>query len=423
MANLMKQPEPGDLITAQDISSLITAVVDLQKRVTELEVLVPGAGGATTIFDLQWCGPALRVGEEMRIVGLNLGLEGEGEVRFKSLDPRIAGVTAVTDYEEISHDRLILVKVPRLTVSESGQKYEVSVVRKDNRQDSRHVLIHPRLNAIPEGKLELRPAPTPSQVVNSGTLTLVFPLVVSSLNLDAEFDVQLSALLEGKTSEALTVQALDEDDKVITRLALPKTEEPGYRTVVKARVTIPERSTLELVKFLQSKLIVRLALASTGNPALNQGPIELIVPVLPVAPGETPDEETKLPIVFDAPEPGKFLDGSFVIPASLKEFRVRGRIDLSDMAEGEALLMFEVSEGWKVAPSRLAVVAGRTERFDVTLLRVENAGRTATLSIMVENKKSKEFGAASFPIVSSIKERKDFPIENILEDIRERLDK
>src|SRR5687768_9695022 len=99
----IQPPQPGDLITSNFMKLLIDQLVALDKRVTDLEGVVPGSGGNLAIISLS--ASSLAIGEELRIFGANFGLPAENVVSFNGQNP-------IRQFKAGSSDTLLIFDIP-----------------------------------------------------------------------------------------------------------------------------------------------------------------------------------------------------------------------------------------------------------------------------------------------------------------------
>jgi hypothetical protein len=321
----LKIPQPGDLITADYMRDLVTALQQLDLRVSALEDLVPGAAGQLAIAELRWPLADLHIGDELTIIGANLGLQGETRVDF-------ADLASVTVFKPGSTERKLILDVPAMALGGESKKLALTVTNPRTGVDSRTVTVFQGLPTRPDGTINISPAQFPAGTIQpAADLVIAFPLAIQNLNMDTVFNIATSANLLTSPPVVMTAVALNDANQPITTIALSKAQQPTTRTI-KVKVTIP---VLPLgVTRADANVIVALGVAS--NPAL--APSSGMVPFTvgqpaPVSAFSFDITGVQSPGSYDAPSATLHLPPA-TAPAG--GYLVGFSADLSGMTAGEA---------------------------------------------------------------------------------------
>jgi len=254
-------PQPGDLITADYMRDLVTALQQLDVRITALEALVPGAAGQLAISDLRWSTADLHIGDELTIIGANLGLQGETRVDF-------ADLASVTVFKPGSNERQIILTVPAMALGGESKKLQLTVTNPRTGVDSRSVTVFQGLPTKPDGTINFAPAQFPGSTIQpSADLVVAFPLAIQNLNMDTVFNVTTAANLLISPPVVMTAVALNDLDQVITTISLPRTQQQAVTRTLKVKISIPALPS-GLTK-ADANVILSLNVAS--NPAFMPG--------------------------------------------------------------------------------------------------------------------------------------------------------
>ncbi len=177
----IQPPQPGDLITSSFMKQLIEQLQQLDARVTQLESVTPGAGGAVSISYME---PTdLQLGDTLRIHGYNFGLASENTVTFDGGSP-------FSQFLDGSGDRLLILKLPTLVFADPSHLFTVTVSNPRG-SDSRQITIR----QLPPTKLQGNV--TPKLVLPTGTITspVVFHgTITTDANLDETYNLSPSTV-------------------------------------------------------------------------------------------------------------------------------------------------------------------------------------------------------------------------------------
>ena len=257
----LKIPQPGDLIAIDYVRDLVTVLQQLDVRISKLEDLVPGAAGQLSISELQWSSADLHIGDELTIIGVNLGLQGETRVDFSDL-------ASVTVFKPGSNERKIILDVPAMALGGDSKKLQLTVTNPRTGVDSRSVTVFQGLPTTPDGTINFAQAQFPGGTIQpAADLTIAFPLSIQNLNMDTVFNITSSANLLTSPPVVMTTVVLNDLDQPITTIALPRTQlQPTTRTI-KVKVSVPALPTG--VTRADANVIVALNVSS--NPRLTPG--------------------------------------------------------------------------------------------------------------------------------------------------------
>src|SRR5262245_40149585 len=129
----LQEVQPGDLITAEFINSIITKLDNLEQRIEGLEN--SNGNQAPVITELIPTGP-LRVGQELTIIGSNFGfLVGAHSVTFNNVSTQF--------FKGGSNDTRLILDIPNVSaVTEAGTPVTM-VVSNQFDSTSRQVILRP----------------------------------------------------------------------------------------------------------------------------------------------------------------------------------------------------------------------------------------------------------------------------------------
>jgi len=228
----LKVPQPGDLITAAYMQELVNALQNLDTRIAALEGIIPGSAGQLAITDLQFPLADLHIHDELTIVGVNLGLQGETRVDFDTLG-------SVTVFKPGSSDRKLILDVPALSLGGPSKTLTLRVSNPRTGADQRTITVFQGLPTKPDGTITFAaPQFPPGTIEPSKDLVIGFPLAIQVLNMETVFTISASARLLTTPAVELTAIALNDLGQQITTITLPKARDLSTSTL-RVRVPIP----------------------------------------------------------------------------------------------------------------------------------------------------------------------------------------
>lgn len=188
MTVTIQPPQPGDLITSSFMKQLIDTLTAMDARISSLEGVVPGAGGALAI--LQMSPTDLTQGDELRIYGLNFGLPSENTVTFNSANP-------TNQFKAGSGDTLLILDVPLFSLASDAQLVNVAVSSARG-SDFRQITIRKPQATLPGGTLAVGITAPGGNI--SGTVVFIATIDARS-TLDETFNLTptVPAVASGKT--------------------------------------------------------------------------------------------------------------------------------------------------------------------------------------------------------------------------------
>jgi len=318
-------PQPGDLITAAYMRDLITTLQQLDARISALEGIVPGGSGQLAISDLQWTLSDLHIGDELTIVGVNLGLQGETRVDFD-------GLASVMVFKPGSNDKKIILDVPAMALGGASKTMPLTVSNPRTHADSRTITVFQGLPTKPDGTINIAAPqfPVGTIIQPAADLIITFPLAIQSLNMDTVFNLSTSASLLISPPAGMTAVALNDLNQQITTIPLPKTDQPTTRTI-KVKVTIPALPQ----GMTKADANVILALSVPANPAFT--PSSGMVPFTVGQPGPVSAFSFD---VTGVQTPGSYDSANAIVHLPQAQTPAGGYIvglkaDLSNMTAGE----------------------------------------------------------------------------------------
>jgi hypothetical protein len=247
MSIILPNAQPGDLITAGGWNKLLALMTDLERRVQALEVLNPGSSGRLQIATLSFPSNVLHMGDELHILGTNLGIAGETTVSFGSL----ATVTSFTSMT----DREIVLTVPAMAIGSDSLAMTLLVNNPRTGADAKDIVVFQAVSTRPDGTILVGPPIFPAGNV-VGDMVLTIPIKITTLTMDETFKIATTLL-----PQSLNATITDEGDQTISQLLLPKTERPSIANrTLKVKFTVPSG--------MQGPGSIALVLTSERNPAL-----------------------------------------------------------------------------------------------------------------------------------------------------------
>ena len=228
--------QPGNLITANFMNSLIDEMKALDARLTALGQLVPGSQGELVITDIS---PAMpHTGDEIFISGVNFGfLQQQTVVTFNGANP-------VRDFKPPpSNARLLVLNVPQFSFQGDTLPVDVGVSNGRGGFDHRQITVVKPVATIPVATLLVSQnawPTTPNNLIPETGGTFVFPFKVELLaaNMDETYDVEV--VLPSGWSWDLTSDALGQ--KVVPKqvfLQRPQAGGPAPNQMLFIKATIP----------------------------------------------------------------------------------------------------------------------------------------------------------------------------------------
>jgi len=326
MAIQLTFPQPGDLITAAYMRDLITTLQQLDARIAALEGIVPGASGTLAITDLQWLSADLHIGDELRIIGVNLGLQGETRVDFD-------GLAGVTVFKPGSGDKLIILDVPAMALGGPSKTMPLIVSNPRTGAAQRNVTVFQGVPTKPDGTINIAaPQFPPGNIQPSADLTITFPIMISTLNMDTVFNISTSASLLTSPPVGMTAVALNDVNQPISTIPLPKSEGAPTTRTIKVRVSIPALPQ----NVTQAPANVIVALSTPANPAFSPSSGQV-----PFTVGAPPPVNAFSFDVTGVQGPGSYDAANAILHLPLNTTPPQGylvglRADLSSMTGGEA---------------------------------------------------------------------------------------
>lgn len=162
----MQKVQPGDLITASFVNTLIDQLAALDGRVSALEGALPGNAMLQIFAPLVT--DTYHVGDELRIVGQGFGITALNTVTFD-------GTTRVNTFKTGSNDNLLIIDIPNLTLPAQGKQVTLSVSNNAGFAQTSFTLL-PAVATVPTGQLFLNQQQTAQQLVQNPGFSLFFTL-------------------------------------------------------------------------------------------------------------------------------------------------------------------------------------------------------------------------------------------------------
>jgi hypothetical protein len=227
MATLPANVRPGDIISSDLFNRLLTALADLDSRVSDLEAA--GTAQALRIFTLT--GPApIRV--HSRVTAIGEGFSSPGSANTIMVDG--TGVTSIADgASDATH---LSFDVPDPGLGGTGRDAILRVTNADGQSDSFSFRLEP-VSAGPTGALTIRYSEPP---VGGGTGTILNPGPYEfgfTLNASVSRDVSIRLRAELGGVAGWSAQLLAEDGTGIVG-SIPVARTPGTLRF-RVRVTVP----------------------------------------------------------------------------------------------------------------------------------------------------------------------------------------
>jgi len=211
MAKLFQDVQPGDLITADLMKSLIREIEKLDEKVKALETS-SAISGAVIIRELVPPSGTVRVGEELQVLGQSFGFTmGEHRVYIDDL--------RVDNFKAGSNDQHLIFDIP-LTIIDVPSAGRPAMLTVSNRTSSAQRRLHLLTALKLAGAVDVIP-----RGVKRGTLTTPTPnepftyefLIVSRANLDATYAIDAAISVAANEADwQRRVQVLDSNERVIT---------------------------------------------------------------------------------------------------------------------------------------------------------------------------------------------------------------
>jgi len=233
MAIQITKVKPGEIITSDFINSFIDTLQVIDTRISALETASPG-GGAPIIVSLS-PDPTevnLKMGDELRIVGKNLGTSTLVSVTVDKVD--------VKQYKQGSSDSLLIVDIPTiLGITDVGKDVDL-VVTNLKGYDIYTFHLYPGETTQLSATLTVTNTVVPTTtIVGDGVTAYSYTFVVSTLSSLAEVYTLKPAI--DKTG--WVAKTYDENDKEITEVSIPKSQPTPSDTTIIVKVTIPTGQT------------------------------------------------------------------------------------------------------------------------------------------------------------------------------------
>lgn len=371
MATLPTQVRPGDVISSDLFNQVLSGLVDLQTRVTRLELDIPTGDVRPVITDAT---PAsLRVGELLTVTGFNFPDDpGNGNVQ-------ISGIS-VDRFFAASANQLVFSIPGGFTILPGDY---ILTVRNGAFSDTHPVRILPATSNL-TGTVAITNTTTSLPQINIGSPYSVEFLVDSRTNIGESYKLKARYLnLTGTATEANWLSTTTVTD-ISTGLAVPLQLriEPGLPKSIRVNFVVPAgAATADLVLSAES-------VTKPGDPNLNQ----VSNPALHLEVGQimTPsDPRTIFSILnFGAAANARkaTIDG---VPGVEVKFGLSAiiRVDATFAVRGSYTYTKEIlpdTTGWTIgshSPQQSTVVAGGVEQIgvNVTAIDADSAKRTLVI--------------------------------------------
>jgi hypothetical protein len=248
MAETLAPVRPGDLITAELMNRIVTALNTLETRVTALEG-AGAPGGTVTITGVSPTGP-IPMGSELRVFGTNFGLP---TFNIVTLD----GVP-VTQFKAGSSDTLLIFDVPAIQgVPPQGRTVTLTVSNQKGFA-STPVIIVPAQTSIPSGQLfVVLSQPPPDPQLNPGNSYLFGFTVQAITNMAETYTLTPSVTQTGWQAVVVNVDGVPISPP---QVQIPQGAPPqGVSVPVRVRLTIPAGTA-------GASAQLRLTVSSQRNP-------------------------------------------------------------------------------------------------------------------------------------------------------------
>jgi hypothetical protein len=209
MATVLNHVQPGDIITAVSINSIIDQLKDLDSRLAKLEGGSPNS--SRVVIDSLAPAGDLRIGDELTIFGQNFGYSiGAARVYFDT--------SPVTIFQDGSNDKRLIVVIPNvLGVSEQGTPVTLTVTNQIS-SDTRQVKMRPKV-VNQQGNVALSfLGNTPVTITVGSTPTFTYELDAKSIFLQTTVTFKPTISI---TSLQNTLKVLDKNGTVLTNNQLP----------------------------------------------------------------------------------------------------------------------------------------------------------------------------------------------------------
>lgn len=252
MTITIQPPQPGDLITSNWMKQLIDQLIALDRRIADLEAVVPGADGKIRI--LQITPSDAVIGDQLQIIGLNFGLPTDNIVSFDGGNSQVP----------TGNDQRLFVTVPPVNLGNAASKMvTVGVTNNTRGFDSWPITVRNIVPMIPGGRLTVTPGPIPS--ITPGNDAVIPFTIEARTNMDESYDLVpvLPTVPQGEiawTATMVTAQGAVELPRPY-RISIPKPEPGQVASIVTAflKVTVPTGTTV-------TNPFIRLDVNSVHNP-------------------------------------------------------------------------------------------------------------------------------------------------------------
>lgn len=297
MADTFQPVKPGDLITADMMNRILTALTTLNTRVAALEGAGSAAGGTVTITGLSPSVP-VPMGSELRVFGKNFGLP--------TLNVVTVDGNPVSLFKAGSNDALLIFDVPAVQgVPQQGGKLVTLTISNQHGFASTTFTVVQALPTIPQGNLFVTysQAPTEAQLNPGNSYIYVFT-VQAITNMTETYTLTPTVDQSGWQA---TVIDNSGNPLSPSEVAIPKGDPPlGSSQNVRIRLAIPTGAAVG------TTAVLRLTVTSKLNPSNLTTSSADVTNVV----GSPPPPTQTIAVTFSSQAGGGFDGTSVVVPTT-----------------------------------------------------------------------------------------------------------
>jgi IPT/TIG domain len=408
MAINIQPPNPGERVRSDLFKQLIQAMVDLDTRLSALEVVTPGANGRLSISRIVPSDAV--VGDLIQIIGVNFGLPSDNIVTFD-------GGNSVIPTS--GNDRQLNVQIPALDLGGATQKTVTVAVSGGVRGfDSASLTVHAVQATIPAGTITVSPGTIPANIQSGADA--IFPFTIEArTNLDETYNLTtvLPSVPAGQTAWSAVVTSDAQGTKPITQPLLipaPRQGQPSTAQVF-VKVTIPQNTPVTSPFVTLNVTSVHNPPPGLGSPTggwtlpfqfnAQQQPPQTIRFAISSFTGSGVKGDLTSGISFPLPTPSTPpIDGVSLIFQNLKAGQYNLTLEWKDKTNSSQgwVASFggapNITPGWPIvnkvitmntagdgAPEKVAVVAGAGATRNTLILTVRAAGANANTDYGILN--------------------------------------
>jgi hypothetical protein len=224
--------QPGDLIKADAWNYLVQQLIALDKRLSALEAITPGAGNAFAITGLS--STSLHVGDSLTVYGVNFGPA--------LLNTVWIGSTAVSptafDQQNSDNTHLVFTIPPIDNLPQAGANVTM-VITNPQGSDHRTFFLAPFVSQTPTGTLVVAQPQWQDQIdaIGVGGSVLLFG-VQALVNISETYNAMATTTFPGATAAVV-----DAGNAPVTTVTLPAMKVSDTPVQIRMLVTIPAGTT------------------------------------------------------------------------------------------------------------------------------------------------------------------------------------